>query len=139
MSKVIVNKKMLSMLKTVTIECYDIGVLQFGSRANDIQELFLFSVRQTHHVYDLHREILQQNKKKCRINLKPKQDTKNQCLKNRLRLYFAIRKYSFVNRTKRSLSQKVAFIKEVSSQLKLRYGINFRPSSGSASFGKTSS
>lgn len=54
---------MLSVLKTVTIECYDIGVLQFGSRANDIHELFLFSVRQTRHVYDLHRQILQQNEK----------------------------------------------------------------------------
>jgi hypothetical protein len=42
---------------------YDVGVLQFGSRANDIQELFLFSVGQTRHVYDLHGQNLQQKEK----------------------------------------------------------------------------
>lgn len=51
------------MLQTVTIEWYDVGVLQFGNRANDIQELFLFSIRQTGHVYDFHSRNLQQKEK----------------------------------------------------------------------------
>lgn len=55
---------MLSTLQTVAIKCYNVGVLQSGSRANDIQELFLFSERQARQVYTLHGQNLQQQKEK---------------------------------------------------------------------------
>lgn len=124
---------MRPILYTVSQKTNNVGVPQTGNSADHIQKILFFCERECHHINPFHSQNLVQKINVFRFLLRVHlQSNMGIILKSKLvilirvcSLYLAIRKFSFIDRTKRSLSKKVFFAVHVSGGFKLCHSVSF--------------